>query len=88
MEIWGKDKLWHIVAGFVIGLLGGFIMANTGVLYGQAVVCGILCALVAGVTKEIADALYTGAWDVFDLTYTVIAGVAGACVGSLVSYLI
>ena len=64
----GIDKIYHLVAGFIISLIFGFINP----------VLGLVLAIIAGVGKEIYDKkIKKSVIDPFDIIATVIGGILG-----------
>lgn len=71
-----SDKIFHILAGFVIG----FAVFN---FYGSAY--ALISVIVAGVGKELYDEYIGGSgFEFFDLFATLIGGVAGIMVYGMV----
>ena len=66
-----KDKGCHLIAGFVITLIVGFL---TSVEY------GILAGAIAGVGKEVYDYYDYGTFDNRDLFFTVVGTIIGGLI--------
>jgi len=65
-----KDKVLHVVAGFVITLSVGFIAYYLGYEYPQGY--GVLAGALAGVAKEAFDEYRYGGADFFDFFATIV----------------
>ena len=64
----GLDKIYHLVAGFIISLIFGFINP----------VLGLILAIIAGVGKEIYDKkIKKSVIDPLDVIATVLGGILG-----------
>lgn len=76
-----RDKLFHAVAGLVIGLIGG---AAGGLLAGflPGLAAGTCLAVLAGVAKEVYDHNRGGTVEAADALVTAGAGLVGALVGA------
>ncbi len=66
----GKDKLYHLIAGFVIAFVFGLISPFWGLVAG----------ITAGLAKDIVWDLYLkrGTFEVLDILVTVIGAIFGA----------
>ena len=64
-----KDKLYHVIAGFLIGLIFGLINP----------LAGIILAIVAGAAKEVIwdMKMKKGTFDMIDFLATVFGGIIG-----------
>lgn len=71
-----KDKGCHLIAGFVITLIVGFL---TSVEY------GILAGAITGVGKEVYDYYDYGTFDNRDLFFTVVGTIIGGLILILVA---
>ena len=65
-----RDKILHVIAGFVITLFVGFIAYYLCYEYPQGY--GILAGVLAGVGKEAFDEYRYGGADFFDLFATIV----------------
>lgn len=65
-----RDKVKHLIAGIILGLLGTFIHPYLGVG----------AAIVAGGAKEIWDSRGNGTPELMDFIYTVAGGALGSIV--------
>jgi glycopeptide antibiotics resistance protein len=71
-----KDKLYHLIAGFVIALIFGLFNP----------IAGLVIAVGAGIAKDVVWDLYLkrGTFEVLDIFATVIGAVIGA-IGAIVA---
>ncbi|MDD2300855.1 MAG: hypothetical protein PHU69_14625 [Fermentimonas sp.] len=75
----GKDKLYHLVAGFVISIVFGLINP----------VLGLALAVIAGVGKEIYDKkIKKSVIDPLDAISTVLGGVLGTALAIILTNMI
>ena len=78
-----KDKLFHAIAGFVIAMLVGFVLAPLMDLPNPEVSNGgvaFVVALLAGGAKEWYDSKNGGTVDKMDAVATVIGTIVGAMI--------
>lgn len=75
-----KDKLYHLIAGFVISLIFGLFNP----------IAGLIIAVGAGFTKDVVWDLYLkrGTFEVLDIFATVIGAIMGTVVALLTINLI
>ena len=75
----GIDKIYHLVAGFIISLIFGFINP----------VLGLILAIIAGVGKEIYDKkIKKSVIDPLDVIATVVGGVLGTALAIILTNMI
>ncbi len=70
------DKRLHIIAGFLIGVIGTVITPYS--------VLGILAAFMAGIAKELYDQYSYGGFDYQDMIATWMGGIIGSAIGLFV----
>ena len=78
-----KDKLFHAIAGFVIAMLVGFVLAPLMDMPNPEVSNGgvaFVVALLAGGAKEWYDAKKGGVVDAYDAMATGLGGLVGAII--------
>ncbi len=75
-----KDKLYHLIAGFIIALIFGLFNP----------IAGLVIAIGAGFTKDVVWDLYLkrGTFEVLDIFATVIGAIMGTVVALLTINLI
>jgi len=73
----GIDKIYHLVAGFLIALIFGFINP----------VLGLALAIIAGLFKDVVwdKLLKKGTFEVLDIFFTGVGGVIGMAVAILIT---
>ena len=71
----GKDKLYHVIAGFLIGLVFGLINP----------IAGIIVAIGVGAAKEVIwdMAMKEGTFEMLDFMATAIGGIIGTAAAIL-----
>ncbi len=71
-----KDKLYHLIAGFIIALIFGLFNP----------IAGLIIAVGAGFTKDVVWDLYLkkGTFEVMDIFATVIGAIMGTVVALLI----
>ncbi len=71
-----KDKLYHLIAGFIIALIFGLFNP----------IAGLIIAVGAGFTKDVVWDLYLkkGTFEVLDIFATVIGAIMGTVVAILI----
>lgn len=71
-----KDKLYHLIAGFIIALIFGLFNP----------IAGLIIAVGAGFTKDVVWDLYLkkGTFEVLDIFATVIGAIMGTVVALLI----
>ncbi len=76
----GIDKIYHLVAGFIISLIFGFINP----------VLGLALAIIAGLFKDVIwdKFLKKGTFEVLDIFFTGVGGVIGMVVAILITNMI
>ena len=75
----GIDKIYHLVSGFAISLIFGFINP----------VLGLILAIIAGVGKEVYDKyIKKSAIDPLDVIATVVGGILGTGLAIVVTNII
>ena len=72
-----KDKLYHLIAGFLIAVIGSIILSP---------IEGIGLAIMAGVFKECYDQYTYDKFDIKDMVATWIGGACGFALVSLINY--
>jgi uncharacterized membrane protein len=73
----GKDKLYHLIAGFAIALLIALLINPT---------LGIVTAILAGVGKEVYDKYYKKSTpDPLDALATIVGGIIGLVICLLIT---
>ena len=73
------DKLMHMIAGFIISLLTGWLTHN--------VLIGFTVALVAGVVKEVYDYFGHGTSELNDIIATAQGGAIGLIILIMIDWL-
>ena len=71
----GKDKLYHLIAGFVIAFIIAFWRPEVG----------LLTAIIAGIAKEVYDKYIKKSYaDPVDTIATTVGGILGAAASILI----
>lgn len=75
-----KDKLYHLIAGFIIALIFGLFNP----------IAGLIIAVGAGFTKDVVWDLYLkrGTFEVLDIFFTGVGGVIGMVVAIILTNLL
>ena len=74
-----NDKAYHMIAGFIISLLTGWLTHN--------VLIGFTSALLAGIAKEVWDYFGHGTSDFNDIIATAQGGAIGLIILSVIDFL-